>query len=384
MPRQRKQSGYIYQRAGWWILRYREDVYQSGQLVRKQLAKQLQPVAPEHRRLKRPPASVAKLAESFLAPLNNQSATSDSTRSLAGFVDAFYLPHVKEHMRVSTYNGYRSVWKYHLEPRCGQMRLRDFRTLDGEQLLQTIARQTKLAKETLKQIKSLLSAVFKRARQLGFIDTPNPMRDVSIPNAPAHSRQTGAYTLEEELQMLKVLPEPARSIVAVAAFSGLRRGELRGLEWRHYVEDEIQVMQSIYQGITTAPKSEASRAPVPVIAPLKKLLDEHWVRSGRPADGYIFPSRNSKSLSLNNVVNRQIEPALKAANVQWKGWHGFRRGLATNLHALGVDDLTIQRILRHSNVATTQKCYIKTLPEQSVAGMHRLELALGEIPGLVQ
>jgi hypothetical protein len=98
------------------------------------------------------------------------------------------------------------------------MRLRDFRTLDGEQLLQTIARQTKLAKETLKQIKSLLSAVFKRARQLGFIDTPNPMRDVSIPNAPAHSRQTGAYTLEEELQLLKILPEPARIIVAVGSF----------------------------------------------------------------------------------------------------------------------------------------------------------------------
>ncbi len=84
------------------------------------------------------------------------------------------------------------------------------------------------------------------------------------------------------------------------------------------------------------------------------------------------------------MVNRQILPACESANIQWKGRHGFRRGRATNLHALGVDDLTIQRILRHSNVATTQKCYIKTLPEQSVAGIDRLELALGEIPGLVQ
>jgi integrase len=84
------------------------------------------------------------------------------------------------------------------------------------------------------------------------------------------------------------------------------------------------------------------------------------------------------------VANRQILPACESANFQWKGCHGFRRGLATNLHALAVDDLTIQWIMRHSNVATRQKCYIKTLPEQSVAGMHRLELALGEIPGFVQ
>jgi integrase len=143
-------------------------------------------------------------------------------------------------------------------------------------------------------------------------------------------------------------------------------------------------MQSVYNGVTTAPKSEASRASVPVIAPLGKILDQHRARTGNPQAGYIFANRNQKPLSLNNMLNRQILPALKAANVQWKGWHAFRRGLATNLHALGVDDLTIQRILRHSNVAITPKCYIRTLPEQSIAGMRRLEVALGEASTLIQ
>jgi integrase len=50
-------------------------------------------------------------------------------------------------------------------------------------------------------------------------------------------------------------------------------------------------------------------------------------------------------------------------------WHAFRRGLATNLHALGIDDKTIQRILRHSNVSITQKCYIKTMPAQVTDAM---------------
>jgi integrase len=384
MPRQRKQSGYVYQRAGWWVLRYREDVFEGGQIVRKQLARQLEPVAPEHRRLKRPPHSVEKLAEDFLRPLNSQSTGADSTRTLASFVDTHYLPYVKEQKRPSTYNGYRNVWAFHLKQRCGHTRLRDFKVFDGEQLMQTIARQSDLAKETLKQIKSLLSGIFKQARRLGFIDTANPMRDVSIPNARKHGRETAAYTFEEELKILAVLPEPTRTMVAVAAFSGLRRGEIQGLEWPHYQGDELQVMQSICNGITAAPKSEASRASVPVIAPLRKILDQHRALSGNPQAGYIFASRNQKPLSLNNMLNRQILPALKAANVQWKGWHAFRRGLATNLHALGVDDLTIQRILRHSNVAITQKCYIKTLPEQSIAGMRRLEVALGEASTLIQ
>jgi integrase len=61
-----------------------------------------------------------------------------------------------------------------------------------------------------------------------------------------------------------------------------------------------------------------------------------------------------------------------------------RRGLATNLHALGIDDITIQHILRHSDVATTRKSYIKTLPEQTISAMERLETAIGQVSTLVQ
>jgi len=43
----------------------------------------------------------------------------------------------------------------------------------------------------------------------------------------------------------------------------------------------------------------------------------------------------------------------------WYGWDDFRRGLATNLNALGVDDKTIQAILRHGNVGLSMNVYVK-------------------------
>lgn len=49
--------------------------------------------------------------------------------------------------------------------------------------------------------------------------------------------------------------------------------------------------------------------------------------------------------------------------------HAFRRGLATNLHALGIPDKEIQAILRHSNISVTQSCYIKALTESQVSAM---------------
>ena len=70
------------------------------------------------------------------------------------------------------------------------------------------------------------------------------------------------------------------------------------------------------------------------------------------------------------------------AGIQWRGWHAFRRGLATNLHQLGVPDKTIQRILRHSNVAVTQNCYIKTADSEVAAAMQQFERSLEYAPNM--
>jgi integrase len=43
---------------------------------------------------------------------------------------------------------------------------------------------------------------------------------------------------------------------------------------------------------------------------------------------------------------------------------------------LGVDELTIQRILRHANVSTTRQHYIKVRDAKAEAAMQLLEAAL--------
>ena len=78
------------------------------------------------------------------------------------------------------------------------------------------------------------------------------------------------------------------------------------------------------------------------------------------------------------MVREVIRPALGPAGIPWYGLHAFRRGLATNLHELGVSDIVIQAILRHSNVSVTRAAYIKNdgLDPQSLAAMEALESAV--------
>jgi len=198
------------------------------------------------------------------------------------------------------------------------------------------------------------------------------MHDVEIPKArPAG--ETCAYSLEEEIQMLAILPEPAATVVATAAFTGARKGELRGLTWELYDGSEIRIMRSVWRGHVDEPKRPKSKGAIPVIAPLKILLERHWTRCGKPQRGFIFSNELGKPMNLEVLTLDVIRPALAKSSLPWHGWHAFRRGLATNLYRLGVSDKVIQQILRHANVTTTMNIYVKTVSVDAANAMKNLE-----------
>jgi integrase len=121
-----------------------------------------------------------------------------------------------------------------------------------------------------------------------------------------------------------------------------------------------------------------SRAAVPVIKPLTRMLEAHRLHCGNAQEGPVFAAINGKPMSLNNVLSRSIKPALEKAGLS-HGWHAARRGLGSNLYALGVPDKTIQLILRHANVNTTMGYYIKSAPADAVAAMERFETAIPDL-----
>jgi integrase len=114
---------------------------------------------------------------------------------------------------------------------------------------------------------------------------------------------------------------------------------------------------------------------VPVIGQLAERLNGHRQSLGSPASGLMFQSPAGTPLNLDDLARKVIRPILATHGLEWHGWHAFRRGLAANLYRLGVNDGTIQRILRHSTVAVTQNCYIKTTAADAIAAMRTLEYA---------
>jgi hypothetical protein len=69
----------------------------------------------------------------------------------------------------------------------------------------------------LKRIQSSLSGISKFAKQAGFHDGVNPVRDTRVNRKAAAPAKTHAYTLEDIEAILAILLEPAATAFAVAS-----------------------------------------------------------------------------------------------------------------------------------------------------------------------
>ena len=76
---------------------------------------------------------------------------------------------------------------------------------------------------------------------------------------------------------------------------------------------------------------------------------------------------------MDKLAQRVIRPAVEAIGLPWYGWHGFRRGIASNLFTLGVNEKVVQRILRHAKPHVTKERYIKAFDLEVLEAMRRMQ-----------
>jgi integrase len=365
------QQGQVFKRNGSWYVRFYRDEIQDGAPVRRRVCEKLAHYSDDYRSKK----DVAPLVAEILSPVNSGDAQPEGSLTLTEFVEQRYLPSRAKKLRPSTMLGYRDMFHKYVKTRAGHIRLRDFHTKDGRHLFDRISEEMpNLSHTTLMHVKAMMSGIFTYARQEDAVRGANPMQGVKA-DGRRYKPARHAYSLNEISIMLPKIPEPARTVIMVAAFAGLRSSEIRGLRWEDYTGTELRVVRSVWRTHVGPTKTEESGdTPVPVIPILRTALDEH--RKRYTGDEFIFAGeRKGKPLNLENLARRVITPIIGDV---WKGWHGFRRGLGSNLYSLRVPPKVIQEILRHADVATTETHYIVVDRSEANKAMKKLERAVGK------
>jgi len=250
-----------------------------------------------------------------------------------------------------------------------------------------------LAETTIRQIHMVISSVFTFAMQEQAI-LYNPCRSM---RSPKRDTQEASFLDEEYLPdfLAKLNREPLafRAIVMLFLCTGMRRGELCGLEWEDidFTHNLVSISKSslylpkngVFDDSTkTASSNRITKIPEDVTELLRQLNLEQQRRRLQLGDKW----QGSKKVSLNEF-GAQLNPSALSARfkafAQRAGYpditlKSLRHTSATLLIMNGTNIKTVSSRLGHSNVSTTGTIYthaIKTADERAAQ-------VLGDVFGL--
>ena len=259
---------------------------------------------------------------------------------------------------VKTYRGYIRKW---IKPRWGSYYLDEVKAVDVEAWLRGLP----MARSSRAKIRNVLSILFNHACRYELFDR-NPIRFV---RQGAERRSAPVVLTALEIRALvDHLGLRERTLVLLAASTGLRQSELFGLKWRDvdFERGELSVTRTIVFGVVGRCKTESSQKPVPLHPQLRDTLltwREKCKFTGY--DDWIFASRLHKGRRPYwgaSILRKYVRPVAESLKIQKRiGWHTFRHTYSTLLRSVGAEFKVMQELMRHSTLRTTMDVYTQAV-----------------------
>ena len=148
-----------------------------------------------------------------------------------------------------------------------------------------------------------------------------------------------AMTGKEAEQYLAAL-DPRECVIAhLAIFTGMRPGEILGLQRRHVSDDcrAVIIAQRIYRGDVDTPKTTTSRRKVAIPPKPAAHLREWMEVVGPEPEAWVFASENTeKPIWKDNIWHRYMKPRLEPLGLAWANFQVLRRTHASLGHEAGI------------------------------------------------
>jgi len=263
----------------------------------------------------------------------------------------------------STVRQYRQHVRDHVTPHIGNVKLSQLTTPVVEAYRDTLLQS--LSKPLARAVLASLKALIGEAQRRGLTAT-NPARPVSVRIEGRQKRklQVGVDvpTTDEVRLILATAAGRWRPLLIVAAFTGLRASELRGLRWHDVDLDKavLHVRQRADRwNAIGRPKSEAGERTVPLAPVVVSTLREWRLACPNGEAGLVFPNGSGNVESLSNIHRRGIGAVQMAAGIvdgdgrPKYGMHALRHFCASWWIGQGFQAKRLQQMLGHASVTMT-------------------------------
>jgi integrase len=218
-------------------------------------------------------------------------------------------------------------------------------------------RRKEVSGSTVNRELALLKRMFNLAIDWELFRDPNPVRKVKF----FQELNTGTRVVspEEEERLLRNAAPYLQDLIRFDVNTGLRTGELFTLRWSH-VDLEKNILNVF------SPKTQKTRV-VPINRDARKVL-EAWAL-GRKNEFVFYNFETGKPFV---DLKAGFGLACRKAGIAGVTWHTLRHTFASRLVSRGVDIVTVQQLLGHSDITVTLR-YTHTNLDSKYAAVAKLD-----------
>jgi len=354
MARRRHQTGRVFVRGKKpnevFVGRWREDVIQGENTIRVERSMVLGTVAElKTRRI------AQRLLDPILARINSFDYRPSKFTSVEKFADV-WESQVLTHQKPSSVKAVKSHLKTYIRKHLGKILLHELTPQIQQNFVTELSRKVK--RKTCLNILGTLSSMMRTAKSWGYCTQPVTAGELALPTDEIH-KEPRFFTGEQARKIITIACDPWRTMFAIAAMTGLRVGEVMGLQKADldFERRVVHVKRSAWYGRVQTCKSKASAAPVVMADALATVLAEYLATWKENPEGFLFLNRNGRPYAANKVVEYGLWPVLDLLKLPRTGMHAFRHCHASLLMDVGANPTVTKDQMRHSDARITLGVY---------------------------
>ncbi len=245
----------------------------------------------------------------------------------------------------------------------------------------------KLAKDTIRLTLATLRKILNKAQRAGLI-TENPATRLGefFRQAPTRHKEIEPLTEAEVIKFLEAIRQYSPQHFALflcAIHTGLRSGELAGLQWGDLDENGkfLVVRRGIVRGKVNLTKSgkirkvDVSDALMAALLELRRNRKESLLAQGKnelPATAWIFENEEGGFQDMKNLKKRHFHKCLQKAGLRRIRFHECRHTFASLLIQNGESLTYVKEQLGHSSIKITVDVYGHLVPGANRQAVNRL------------
>ncbi len=322
-------------------------------------------------------------AKKILAEIQNGTYVEPSKITVEEYLYDFVENTLKNEVAPNTYEQRKAYIKNHIAPRIGKIKLFDLSPVQIQKFYNEL--REKYGAGHVQNIGNLLNKALNQAVRWNIISR-NPAALVKKPSTSRKNTKIKVWTVDEQKKFLEHVKSESMFyyvLFLLALTSGMRKGELLGLQW-----SDVDIKQGIISVKRTAvwanknlylkdiPKTESSIRTIQLPDQTVKALKKWQLACPANSLNLVFPSPKTNGILYPNSLDKAFQKAVRGAGVPYISFHGLRHTFATTLLANNVNPKIVQEMLGHATIKTTMDTYSHVLPNMQKEAAKQLSAVL--------